>query len=177
MRMGDAAKALNVNNDTIKNWIKRKEFAPFFSPEALRSGGQIQRELNNADLMILNTIRALRSRGESNWEIIAEYIRDGEREPQFPMQAAIVEGSAPLDLYRAAAFAQKELEEAKLRIRILEDKNERLEERRISEQRELYERITKAETNLKLALQAIRFQKLGWLQIPEGEDENAAIKD
>ena len=92
MRLARAAKALGVNPRTITLWIERPELTPFFSPPARLRG--LQRELSDDDLLVANTIRAMRAgvaNWEANWAEIAERLASGERESTLPAEAATVD--------------------------------------------------------------------------------------
>lgn len=92
MRLARAAKALGVNPRTITLWIERPELTPFFSPPARLRG--LQRELSDDDLLVANTIRAMRAgvaNWEANWPAIAERLASGELERKLPAEAATVD--------------------------------------------------------------------------------------
>lgn len=92
MKAAKAARALGINERTLKLWIDRPALAPFFSPAARLDGSQ--RELNDDDLLVANTIRTLRAGVANNaadWSGIAARLNDGHRDRNLPPEAAMVD--------------------------------------------------------------------------------------
>lgn len=92
MKLARAAKALGVNPRTITLWIERAELAPYFSTPARLAGAQ--RELNDDDLLVANTIRVMRAgvaNNAANWPAIAERLASGKLERELPAEAATVD--------------------------------------------------------------------------------------
>jgi DNA-binding transcriptional MerR regulator len=87
MKTGEAAKILGVDPKTIRNWIDDYGLSRFFSTSATGEDGSFQRLLTESDLLVLNTVRALKGRGVTNWDRVAEYLESGEREREFPQNA------------------------------------------------------------------------------------------
>lgn len=133
MRIGKASEYLdNLNGDTIKNWIDRDELSKFFSPAA-RGDSRTQREITDDDLLILNSIRELRTNGTRDWVEIAARLDAGYRAERFPDGAAFVSGRAPIQLYQQSAISTREAdreraENEKLRAEIAD-----LQERRVQD--------------------------------------------
>lgn len=133
MRIGKASEYLDkLDNDTIKNWIDRDELKKFFSPAACGIG-RTQRDISDADLLILNTIRALRTDGTRDWEHIASMLDDGYRVDKFPDSAAFVGGQSPIQLYQQAAISTREAdveraENVRLRSEIAELQDKRVQD-------------------------------------------------
>jgi hypothetical protein len=92
MNIARAARALDVNERTLKLWIARAELSPYFSELARREGAG--RDLNDDDVVIANTIRSLRAgMGNNNvdWQEIADRIGLGYRDRALPPEAASVD--------------------------------------------------------------------------------------
>lgn len=87
MKTGEAAKILGVDRTTIINWIEHRGLEHFFSNSAAGRDGGTQRTLTESDLVVLNTIRALRS-VNSDWREIARLLESGQRETEVPQNAA-----------------------------------------------------------------------------------------
>src|SRR5688500_7882658 len=87
MKTGEAAKVLGVDPKTIRNWIDDARLSRFFSVSALGQDGSIQRILTDSDLLVLNTIRAMKARGTTDWNDIASYLESGKREEVFAQNA------------------------------------------------------------------------------------------
>jgi len=87
MKTGEAAKILGVDPKTVRNWIDDYGLTRFFSASATGTDGSFQRILSESDLLVLNTVRALKGRDVYDWEAIAEFLETGEREREFPQNA------------------------------------------------------------------------------------------
>jgi DNA-binding transcriptional MerR regulator len=87
VKTGEAAKILGVDPKTIRNWIDDYGLDPFFSSSALGKDGTIQRMLTEGDLLVLNTIRAKKAHGTTDWADIGAYLESGKRETEFPQNA------------------------------------------------------------------------------------------
>lgn len=125
MKTGKAAALLEVDPTTIKNWIER--FKEFFSSGALP--GNLQRELDHADLLVLNTIRALRESGEQDWEQIRAFLRTGEREQTLPVSGLTVDiGETALAQLERTLTTSARLEGALTKVDELEGEIGRLRE-------------------------------------------------
>lgn len=91
MNTAKAARALDVNDRTLKLWIGRPELARFFSEQARRDGSG--RDLSEQDIIVANTIRYLREGvGNNNvdWDGIADQLATGYRNEQLPATADTV---------------------------------------------------------------------------------------
>jgi len=91
MKTGEASKILGVDARTIKNWIDNPSLRKFFSPSAKGEHGSTHRLFTESDILVLNTIRMKRSEGESDWDVIANYLEEGSREQEFPANAISVD--------------------------------------------------------------------------------------
>ena len=77
MKTGELAKALGVDQGTIKNWVS--ELSEFFS-DAAQNKGRAQRDYSDEDVITLNTIRTLRLvEGTTSWDKIREFLDSGRR--------------------------------------------------------------------------------------------------
>jgi DNA-binding transcriptional MerR regulator len=156
MKTGKTAKALDVDPKTIINWTDTEGFGEFFSLGALAKDGRTQRDFNESDLVVLNTIRARRNLGDS-WEDIGAFLRSGKRETELPPTAMLVETSAPIAQYgrvvaltaeRDAALAHvKELEKQLLGAK---EENKELQERLLRDTQALYKEIGRLQAKLEM---------------------------
>jgi len=110
MRLGEAAKNLGVNPDTLVNWITR--FPNYFSTEARHNDGKLQRDINDADLLTLNTIRVLRATTR-DWEKIEAALASGKRELELPPDAQLIEGKTPIQVYQNVIALQQQLDQSR----------------------------------------------------------------
>jgi len=86
MKTGEAAKIMGVDRSTLLDWINIRGLTRFFSASAAGNDGNMQRVLTESDLLVLNTIRACRSKN-MNWDDIEIVLDNGERERSFPQNA------------------------------------------------------------------------------------------
>lgn len=136
MRIGKASEYLDsLNGDTIKNWIDRAELNKFFSPAA-RGESRAQRDINDADLLILNSIRVLRLEVTRDWVEIAARLDAGYRAEKFPESAAFVNGRAPIQLYQQAAISTREADEGRVENARLRSEITELQEKRVQDAKE-----------------------------------------
>jgi DNA-binding transcriptional MerR regulator len=155
MKTGKAAKMLDVDPKTVTNWTDVKEFEEFFSLSALGKDGKTQRDYLDSDVLVLNTIRAERSRG-ANWSDIANMLKGGHREVDLPPAALTVDiGTAPIAQYAklAVAIAERDsaihrAEELESRLEESESRNRELQERLLKEVGELRQEIGKLEATI-----------------------------
>lgn len=94
MRITPAAKALDINQRTLKLWIENPALAPYFSEPARRDGPG--RDLNDDDVIVANTIRALRagvSNSSADWQGIADQLAGNHRDHNLPLSAQTVNTS------------------------------------------------------------------------------------
>ncbi len=92
MKAAKSARALGINERTLKLWISHPALSPFFSERARLEGSQ--RELSDDDLLVANTIRTLRAgvaNNAANWSGIAERLKSGHRDRNLPPEAAMVD--------------------------------------------------------------------------------------
>jgi DNA-binding transcriptional MerR regulator len=165
MKSGKLGKMMGKDPDTIINWTKRPEVSKFFSPSAMITRGQ--REFNDKDVQIINSIRQWLSEGVA-WEDIATRLEAGERVLEFPVSAAGVEGITPVEVYGQGVASATQLKEAQTRIRDLEGKLDELQEKRLEDQRrmlgereDLLVKIGRLERELEMYKEALRKQKAG----------------
>jgi DNA-binding transcriptional MerR regulator len=156
MKTGKAAKALDVDPKTIINWTDTDGFAEFFSPSALAKDGRTQRDFNESDLVVLNTIRARRNLGDS-WEDIEAFLRSGKRETELPPTAMLVETSAPIAQYGRVVALTAERDAALAHVKELEkqlveakEENKELQERLLRDTQSLYKEIGRLQAKLEM---------------------------
>jgi DNA-binding transcriptional MerR regulator len=127
MKTGKVAKAFGVDRKTISNWTDMPQFKKFFSLEALGIG-RTQRDYLESDLLVINTIRVMRNRGD-DWEDIAATLARNERERELPASAMLVETTAPIAQYGKIVELQTALESAEEQVEQLQEEMERLQKR------------------------------------------------
>ncbi len=125
MKTGKVAKVFGVDRKTISNWTDMPQLKKFFSTEALGIN-RTQREYLEPDLLIINTIRAMRNRGE-DWNEIAAALESGERDRQLPPSALLAETTAPIVQYGKIVELQTSLEAAEEQVEQLQEEIERLQ--------------------------------------------------
>jgi DNA-binding transcriptional MerR regulator len=159
MRSGKLGQLLGRDPDTIINWTRRPELSKFFSAGVMVKNGQ--RDFNDADVLLANTIRAFIGEGLS-WVDIAAKLEAGERVLEFPPSAAGVEGITPVEVYGAGVASAAQLKEAQNRIRELEEKIDELQEKRMTEKNDLYMQLGEYKARLEDARAEIeRLKKAG----------------
>ncbi|MGB7341461.1 MAG: MerR family transcriptional regulator [Phototrophicaceae bacterium] len=89
--VGEAAKALNVSDGTIRNWTENKVFEVYLSNVATRTGAYKdakERRYSETDLHVLNTIRVHKVHG-IEWDEVADILERGIREKDLPASAML----------------------------------------------------------------------------------------
>jgi len=140
MKMSKVAKMIGVDRRTIYNWVTHESLSHLFSESARNEG---DRELDEQDIFVVNTINHLRQNVTTDWEEIAEKIEEGYQVTDLSIGATDVDtGKTPLQQFtRALAIAQerdaalKQLEEAQKELREIEDRYET----KLDQLREQYE--------------------------------------
>lgn len=136
MRIGKASEYLDsLNGDTIKNWIDRDELRKFFSLAA-QGKTSAQRDISDDDLLILNSIRALRLEGTRDWVEIAARLDSGYRAEKFPESATFVNGHAPIQLYQQSAISTREADRERADNARLHAEIAELQEKRVEDAKE-----------------------------------------
>lgn len=141
MKTGELSKILSVDRDTLVNWIKNPILSRFFSMGARGEHGSAHRIFDDADVLVLNTIRALRTSGTTDWIDLARYLDSGQREQEFPKNAISLDPrTIPLQQAEQSAKAMatlaerdaafKRVNELELRIHDLETKVVQVEKER-----------------------------------------------
>ena len=170
MKLAQAARMLGINDRTLKLWIERPELAPHFSRPARLPAAQ--RDLNDDDLIVANTIRSMRagvSNLEVDWQHMGERLAGGYRDQELPASAVTLDTRMPvlrqyertvrLVAERDSAVQRAQELEAQLReqaARISElhgrlaDDRERLLREAKAEQRQLEQELAAALAELKL---------------------------
>lgn len=130
MKTGELAKILSIDRETISNWIKNPLLSHFFTLGAKGEHGAAQRIFTESDVLVLNTIRAFRTSGKTDWGEIAAYLRSGQREQGFPQNAISSDPrTVPLPQAEQSARAMGTMAErnaALAKVRELENEVERL---------------------------------------------------
>ena len=127
MKTGKVAKAFGVDPKTISNWTDNPLFRDFFSSAALGEADHSQREFNESDLVVLNTIRAERSRN-TDWEEIGKLLTSNFRETELPPSAMLVESMAPIAQYGRIVTLIAERDAAKAEIERVSQESQRKDE-------------------------------------------------
>lgn len=116
---------VGVDRRTIYNWVTHESLEHLFSERARNEG---DRELNEQDIFVVNTINHLRQNVTTDWEEIAEKIEEGYQVTDLSIGAVDVDtGKTPLQQFtRMLAIAQerdiaiKQLEEVRKELREIE---------------------------------------------------------
>ena len=129
MKTGKVAQLLGgLDPQTVNNWVSRPEFESYFSPRA-RKVGVAQRDFDERDRVVLNTIRELRQADPHiSWEEIASRLASGYRCRQWPTSAAVVEGAVPLEMMTTSALAIAERDRALAQLKDLQDQIDELKQ-------------------------------------------------
>ena len=140
MKMSKVAKMIGVDRRTIYNWVTHELLSHLFSERARNEG---DRDLDEQDIFVVNTINHLRQNVTTDWEEIAEKIEDGYQVTDLSIGAIEVDtGKTPLQQFtRTLAVAQerdvalKQLEEARQELEEIETRYEK----KLQEVRQQYE--------------------------------------
>lgn len=150
MKTGEAAKILDVTNNTIRAWIDHETLSRFFSPAARGETGSSHRRLTNDDLLVLNTIRYMRNNKKiDDWDQIASYLDTGQREQEFST-AAIDADMRTIPMPQAeqsarAAATLAERDAAFVRVKELEDELSKEREKHKEETDALHDELRRLE--------------------------------
>jgi len=159
MRLGNAAKAMGVDTETISRWIA--SYGDFFT-SAARGQDSAQREITEADLIVLNTIRHMR-RERLGSDGIWDKLNEGFRVAELPAAAAGIDlGLTTVNAYANTLAIQRQLDEARAIIQKLQQQiqdtqkadaaeKERLMTQWRRETESLYEKIGKYKAMLRQA--------------------------
>jgi len=132
MKTGKVAKVFGIDRKTVSNWTDMPQFQRFFSSEA-KGINRTQRDYIEPDLLVINTIRAMRNKS-MDWDEIAVALESGERERELPASAMLVETTAPIAQYGRIVELQTALEASEEQIEELHEEIMRL--RNEADQRE-----------------------------------------
>jgi DNA-binding transcriptional MerR regulator len=140
MKMSKVAKMVGVDRRTIYNWVTHKSLESLFSEGARNEG---DRELNESDIFVVNTINYLRQNITTDWKEIAERIEDGYQVTELSIASMDVDtGKTPLQQFtRALSIAQerdsalKQLSEAQKELKEIDGRYET----KLTELRDRYE--------------------------------------
>lgn len=172
MKTGKVAILLDIDQGTVKNWIRA---VPAFFSDAAQNKGRMQRDLDNADVITLNTIRVLRSQGTLDWTEISRFLQEGKRFEELPVTAITADtGESTLVQVQKALAMSAQLESAMERVGELEDRIETLETQLSNEQQhstELTEKMHQLEIQHAVAKalyeQELDFWRTGRLRVQE----------
>lgn len=126
MKTGKVAKAFGIDRKTVSNWTDMPQFQKFFTEDA-RGINRTQRDYLEPDLLVINTIRAMRNKS-MDWDEIEAELENGERERELPTSAMLVETTAPIAQYGRIVELQTALESAEEHIEELHDEIKHLKE-------------------------------------------------
>ena len=129
MKMSKVAKMIGVDRRTVYNWVTHESLTHLFSEGARNKG---DRELNERDIFVVNTVNHLRQNVTTDWEEIAEKIEDGYQITDLSISATDVDtGKTPLQQFtRTLSIAQErdaaleQLEEARKELQTIETRYE-----------------------------------------------------
>lgn len=146
MKVQEVARVFGLDPKTIRNWTDSEDFREFFSSSARGEGG-LQRDYDDRDLIILNTIFSGRRRGDG-WGVIADRIRANDLEIELPASALLVQRELPAVQYGRMVALQIRYEELKAELEALRQKNEEMSARHQAEMRALLEESREREGRL-----------------------------
>jgi hypothetical protein len=126
MKLSKVAKMIGTDRRTVYNWILNPAIKRFFSDAALNEG---DRELDERDIISVNTIAYLRKNVTTDWDEIAQKLEDGYTYSDLSIASVEVDtGKTPLQQFtRSLAIAQerdealKQLEEAQKELAKIEE--------------------------------------------------------
>jgi len=98
MKPAKIARLLNIDQKTVTNWTDHPALRRFFSLDALSEDKPRQREYNEADVLVLNTIRNERARN-TPWEEIAITLANGYLDRNLPASSLLVDAGVPVVQY------------------------------------------------------------------------------
>jgi len=98
MKPAKIARLLNIDQKTVTNWTDHPTLRRFFSLDALSEDKPRQREYNEADVLVLNTIRNERARN-TPWEEIAIILASGYLDRNLPASSLLVDAGVPVVQY------------------------------------------------------------------------------
>ncbi len=98
MKAARVAKMLGVNQKTVTNWTDHPALRRFFSLDAISEDKTRQREYNEADVLVLNTVRNERARN-TPWEEIGTILSSGYLDRNLPASSLLVTAAVPAVQY------------------------------------------------------------------------------
>ena len=98
MKPAKIARLLNIDQKTVTNWTDHSALRRFFSLDALSEDKPRQREYNESDVLVLNTIRNERTRN-TPWEEIAIILANGYLDRNLPASSLLVDAGVPVVQY------------------------------------------------------------------------------
>lgn len=132
MKTGKVAKIFGVDPNTITDWTNR--YGEFFSFDA-QGRDRTQRDYHPEDLIVINTIKNLRSRN-TDWENIAARLAAGDREATLPPEAMSIQGDTAITIYAQLKSLEVQLTNANHEIERLRQELSEHDERVIRAERE-----------------------------------------
>lgn len=184
MKMSKVAKMIGVDRRTIFNWVTNENLEHLFSQGARNEG---DRELDEQDIFVINTINHLRQHITTDWKEIAEKIESGYQVTDLSIGAVDVDtGKTPLQQFtRTLAIAQErdmalqQLEEARNELAQMKERNqERMEQLRDQYEKKLDRERQRAKEDLENERQQGReqieklFREIAELRYEIGKLEN-----
>jgi len=162
MKTGEAAKIMGVDRSTLLDWINIRGLDRFFSTGARGTDGSMHRILNDADLLVLNTIRGCRSQN-MDWEEIEAHLETGEREQSFPQNAISVDPrTIPLPQAEASARALATMRERDAALARVDELSGEIEELRSTVERMQQEKealLQRTQQEKEAAVQKLQSEK------------------
>jgi DNA-binding transcriptional MerR regulator len=167
MKTGEAAKILGLDVSTVRKWIDHSTLGPYFSESAKGKHGNAHRLLTEADVLVLNTIRMLRTGQNADWDTIGIHLGTGGREQEFPQNAISVDTRMiPIPQAKQAAeymAVKAELDITITKINEIEIENTRLrqekdelQEKRVQETGDLRQKIGRLEAQVEMLREMLK---------------------
>lgn len=98
MKPARVAKMLGIDQKTVTNWTDHPTLRRFFSLDAVSENKPRQREYNESDVLVLNTVRNERNRN-TPWEEIATILANGYLDRNLPASSLLVDAAVPVVQY------------------------------------------------------------------------------
>lgn len=126
---------MGLNPKTITNWTDQEDLAVFFSDDARRNDeSSSQREYDEEDIFVINTIRAQKTR-QNTWKDVAKILATGHRETELPITATLTRSISPADQVAAMMMIKAERDTALAQLQDASFEIDRLR-KEVREQRE-----------------------------------------
>lgn len=153
MKTGEVAKMMGVSSTTIANWTDQPELTEFFSiPARASDPGSAQRDYSSDDILVLNTIRLVKTRNNS-WRDVAAILLTGHREDELPISATLTKSISPADQVVQLMRITNERDSARAQLKDAQEEITRLRKELESERGktpELYKEIGRLEHTVQM---------------------------